>query len=294
VQADLNEQRKHADQRMRPEVEAQRRQAQQEGERTLDSEAIAAVQQTERAVIALAEDRVDEALAAIEQATGKIDVLLSRNPATALIPVNVQVNVIDTAPQNVDDIAFLKNTAEMAMDLNDLPKARTLLDFLRSEIRVRTYHLPLATYPAALQEAARLLDQKKTREAGTILLVGLNTLVVIDQVSAIPLLLAKEAINEAQTQAQRDREAARNLLEIANHELERGVELGYTPDDSDYKGLRDEIKNLRKQLKGNEDTSSVFARLKQKLASLARRQAEKQTRSDVQKPAAQEQPQKAA
>jgi hypothetical protein len=99
VQADLNEQRKHADQRMRPEVEAQRRQAQQEVERILDSEAMAAIQQTERAVIAIAEDRVDEALAAIEQATGKIDVLLSRNPATALIPVNVQVNVIDTAPQ---------------------------------------------------------------------------------------------------------------------------------------------------------------------------------------------------
>src|SRR6267143_112394 len=260
VQADLNEQRKHADQRMRPEVEAQHRQAQQEVERTLNSEAIAPIQQTERAVIAIAEDRVDEALAAIEQATGKIDVLLSRNPATALIPVHGKVNVIDTAPQDVEDIAFLKNTAEMALDLNDLPQARTLLDFLRSEIRVRTYHLPLATYPAALQEAARLLDQKKTRAAGTILLVALNTLVVIDQVSAIPLLGAKEAINEAQTQAPRDKEAAQNLLEIANHELERGMELGYTPDDSYYKGLRDEIKSLRKQLKGNEDTSSVFAR----------------------------------
>ena len=72
------------------------------------------------------------------------------------------------------------------------------------------------------------------------------------------------------------------------------MELGYTADDSYYKGLRDEIKNLRKQLKGNEDTSSVFARLKEKLASLTRPQAEKQTRSEVQKPAAQMQPQKAA
>jgi len=112
----------------------------------------------------------------------------------------------------------------MALDLNDLPQARTLLDFLRSEIRVRTYHLPLATYPAALQEAARLLDQKKTRATGTILLVALNTLVVIDQVSAIPLLGAKEAINGTNA-APRDKEAARNLLEIANHELERGMEL---------------------------------------------------------------------
>ena len=142
-------------------------------------------------MIAIAEDRVDEALAAIVQARGKIDVLLSRNPETALIPVHGQVNLIDTAPPDVEDIAFLKNTAETALDLNDLPKARTLLDFLRSEIRVRTYHLPLATYPAAVQEAARLLDQKKTREAGTVLLVALNTLVVIDQVSAIPLLLRR-------------------------------------------------------------------------------------------------------
>ena len=45
------------------EVKAQRRQAQQEVERTLDSEAISASPQTERAVIAIAEDRVDEALA---------------------------------------------------------------------------------------------------------------------------------------------------------------------------------------------------------------------------------------
>ena len=65
-------------------------------------------------------------LPAIEQATGKIDVLLSRNPATALIPVDLQVNVIDTAPQNVEDIAFLKNTTAMAQDLNDLPQARNV------------------------------------------------------------------------------------------------------------------------------------------------------------------------
>src|SRR5712671_1201319 len=75
------------------ELEAQRNLAQQEAGNVLDRDAIAAIQQTERAVIAIAEDRIGEALDAIEQAAGKIEILLSRNPATALIPVKTQVRV---------------------------------------------------------------------------------------------------------------------------------------------------------------------------------------------------------
>ncbi|MCU1302427.1 MAG: hypothetical protein JWQ87_2711 [Candidatus Sulfotelmatobacter sp.] len=279
VQADLEQQRKQADRRMRPELEAQRNLAQQEAGNVLDRDAIAAIQQTERAVIAIAEDRIGEALDAIEQAAGKIEILLSRNPATALIPVNTQVRVIDTAPQDDGDIALLRNAANTAFDINDLPATRTLLDSLRSEIRVRTYHIPLATYPVALQAAARLLDQKKTRDAGAVLLAALNTLAAIDQVTGIPLMLARNAVVEAQTLAQTDKEGARELLDIADHELGRAMDLGYTPEDADYTALRDEMKNLRKQLKGSEDTTSVFARVKEKLASLTRRQQQKQTSS---------------
>jgi hypothetical protein len=289
VRTDLEDQRRQADQRMRPDIETQRKQAQQQAEKTLDSEAIAAIQQTERAVNAAAENRIDEALAALEQATGKINILLSRNPATALIPVNLNVIVIDTAPRDFEKILVLKDAASLALDINDLPATRAALDALRSEIRVRTYNLPLATYPAALQEAARLLDQKKTREAGTVLLVALNTLAIIDQVIPLPLLLAREAFNEAQAQVQKDKDAAQRLVEIADHELERAMELGYTAKDSDYRELRDRVDNLRKQLKGNEDTGSLFSELKEKLASLIHRQSEKKVRSDAQK-----QPQKAA
>jgi hypothetical protein len=284
---DLEHQRKHADQQMRPALERQRSQAQESAEKSLDSEAIAAIQQTERALNAIMEARIDEALAAIEQATGKINVLLSRNPATALIPVNVQVSLIDTAPRNREVIVTVRDLAEVSLDVNNLPAARTLLDSLRSEIRVRIYHLPLATYPAALQEAARLLDQKKIQEAGTVLLLALNTLAIIDQVTALPLLLAREAINGAQPQS--DREAAQRLLEFADDELQRGEVLGYATADPEYTALRDEIKSIRKKLQGNENASSVFTSLKEKIASLIHRQSERRTGADVQK-----QPQKAA
>ncbi len=294
---DLELQRRQANQRVRPEVEAQRNQAQQDAQKSLDDDAIAAVQQTERALVAIAEDRVDEALSALEQATGKINILLSRNPEAALIPVNVQVNVIDTAPENIGDIAVLRDAAEIAVDINDLPGARTLLDSLRSEIRVRIYHLPLGTYPEALREAARLLDQKKIDDAGTVLLVALNTLAIVDQVTPLPLLLARAAVNTAQEQAQSDKEAARTLLETASHELERAMELGYTPEDADYHALNEEIKNLRKQLKSNEDTTSLFSRVKDKLASLTRHRGEKQMRADTKQQSSadqQQQPRKAA
>jgi hypothetical protein len=287
--ADLEQQRRQCDQRTRPEVEAHRRQAQQEAENTLDTEAIAAVQQTERALNAIAEGRMEEALAAIEQATGKVNVLLSRNPATALIPVSVQVNVIDTAPDNLADVVVLRDATQVAVDINDLPEARTLLDSLRSEIRVRVYHVPLATYPAALQEAARLLDQKRTDEAATVLLVALNTLAIIDQVTSLPTLLARQAVNAAQALAQKDKDAAQRLLEFAQHELERGMELGYARGDEDYLASLEDIKKLRKQLKANEDTTSPFSRLKEKLAALMHRQPEKRIQ-----PAEQEQPRKAA
>jgi uncharacterized membrane protein YukC len=140
-----------------------------------------------------------------------------------------------------------------------------------------------------LQDAARLLDQKKTDEAGTILLAALNMLTIIDQVIPLPVLLAREAINAAQTQAQKDKKLAQEMLETASHELERAIELGYTADDPDYLALNDEIKKLRQQLNSNEDTTSLFARVKEKLASLMRRRSENQTRTDKQ-----EQPKKAA
>src|SRR5579863_10325831 len=60
-----------------PELGKQRDEAEQEAARTLDNEAIAAVQETIGAVRALSESKTDAALQAIESATGKIDIVLA-------------------------------------------------------------------------------------------------------------------------------------------------------------------------------------------------------------------------
>ncbi len=257
-------------------IENMRKDAEQQAEARLDKDAIAAIEETQNAIRAIAGNRKDDAVRALEQATGKINILVARNPENTLIPVSHDVAIIDLAPQDIDEIVRLADAADAAMFVDDYPTARTLLYRLMSEIRVRTYNLPLASYPTALTEAARLLDQDMTREAGIVLVTALNTLVAIDKVTPIPLILARQAIEEAEAQRDKDREAALRLLNFARNQLNRARELAYAGKDPGYKELNDELSNIEKQLKGKDDTSSLFSKLRQKMSAFLKRQSERE------------------
>jgi hypothetical protein len=268
-----------------PELGKQRDEAEQEAARTLDKEAIAAVQETIGAVLALSKSKADAALEAIERATGKIDIVLARNPEAALVPIDLEVLIIDNVPEDWDEsqIANVADVASLAIDELDFPTARSMLRRLMSEIRVRTYQLPLATYPVALKEAARLLAHQRTKDAHAVLLTALGALVITDRIISIPLLLAREHINQAQAAAATDKGKAQQLLEKAKKELGRSRSLGYAGYDPEYLTLRDEISKLAKQLESGEETGSAFKRLKEKFAALLKRQSEpkKETRKNA-------------
>jgi hypothetical protein len=276
VRHDREEQRKEAERQARPELENQRKEAEQQAARTLDPEAIAVVDETERALNAISLNKKDEAIAAIERAIGKINILLARNPNNALIPVNFAVDIIDTAPDDPDDVRDIAEDVSWAIDEQDYPSARVLLHALMSEIRVRAFNLPLETYPDVLAHAARLLGENKTRDANNVLLTALNTLVAIDYVTPIPLLLARAAVDEAQRLANSDKNAAQSQLEMAENQLQRCKDLGYAARDPEYLVLRDSISELRKQLKRNEDTGSAFKKITEKLAGILKRQSDRQ------------------
>jgi len=260
-------------------IEKQRAEARRQVEETLDRDAISAIEETQRAIDAINANTISEALSALERASGKVNVLLARNPATALIPVSHEVVVFDTAPEDLDSIVEIADAADAAMVLDDYPAARALLYGLMSELRVRTYNLPLASYPDAIKQAARLLDEKKKEEARLVLMTALRTLVVIDQVTPLPLLLVREAINEAQARRDKDKASAQVFLETARYELDRAMSLGYAAQDPEYKALKDEISTIQKQLKKDEDTSSLFTKLRDRMSALLKRQAEgKQSR----------------
>ena len=274
----LEMQRNRAEQQARPDLEKRRNEAEQQALKTLDKDAIAAIEQTVQAIDSIAAGKTADALKSIEEATGKVNIVLARNPELALIPVSVEALIIDTAPRDIDDIAKLADAVDAAIILDDFPTARALLGALRSELCVRTYNLPLGIYPTALQEAARLLD-KDSEAAGITLLAALNALVTVDQVTPLPLLIAQEAVNQAQTLAQKDKNAAQKVLETAEFELNRAMALGYTGQDSEYTALKDDISNLKKQLKGSEDTTSAFSKLKARLSAFLKRESDRRSSS---------------
>lgn len=285
AESDVEKQRQAAEQQVRPEVEQQRKSAEDQARKSLDQEAVAAIDETSNAIKAISDNKTDEALAAIERATGKINVLLARNPATALVPVSFAVNVIEAAPEDVKEIRRRAAAADWAVADRAYPAARAILESLTSEIRLRTYNLPLASYPAALKEAARMLDEKKTKEASAALLGALNTLAVIDQVTPLPIAVAQAAIDAAQELRDKDKDGAQKHLIVARTELERAKELGYSGKDPEYANMDKSIRDLEKQLKGNGDTGSLFANLKEKIASFfARASQTKQPQQNGQGP----------
>jgi hypothetical protein len=275
--SDLQKQHQEAEQQFRPEIETQRQQNEKEAKQTLDQEAIAAVGLTGEAIKSIASNKKDDALASIERATGKINILLARNPASALVPVGVDVVVIDTAPVDEKVINQIVERATDATKHRDLPIARILLASLVSELRIRTTSLPLATYPAALQQAAQLLDRGNNQEAGTVLLTAMNTLVIVDHVIPLPLLLAQAAIDAANSQRQ-NKDVALTLLQTAKNETNRSRLLGYLSSDSEYKGLDAEISSLESAIKGKADTGSMFSHLRDRITAFIKKQKEHEQR----------------
>lgn len=271
-------QRSHAEQQARPGLENWRQEAEDTAVDRLDEDARTAIDLTVRTIDAITANKPKEALQLMESATGKIDIVLARNPKLAWIPAYQETLVIDSAPASMSEIKRRADLAETAVTMEDYPGARSLLDGLRSEIRIRTWLLPLADFPIALRDAASLIDKDRDAAARG-LLAALRTLVASDRVLPIPLLLAEESVEHAQMLAARDKEAAQEELERARFALSRAKALGYRRQDSEYESLKSQIENLRKQLRGSGDTSSGFHRLKETLGLFLKRQLERRAGS---------------
>ena len=248
--------------------ERQRAEAETAAEGALDAEAIAVLAETDRAIARIAAGDRPGALAALEAAAGKAQILVGRNPANALIPASAEVHVIDSAPADEDRIERMRRSLQLSVIADDLPKARLILDSLRSEIRVRTYHIPLGTYPAALAQAAALLDQQKNAEAADVLARARSTLVMIDEVTPLPLVVAQTAVDAAK--ADKDAQRRAQHLTAAREALERTEDLGYGDKDT-RKALLAEIRSLEGGAKSGSDIEAALERMQTRLKDVVAR-----------------------
>ena len=236
------------------------------------ADAVDAVANTEGALLALEAKKKNEALSLLEKATGKLDLIMARDPDLALAPVDINETVIDVYT-DVDSIKAMVKEARKALDNNRLQEARNLIKGLASEIVIATTSIPLETYPDTIKTVAPLIDQGKIKEAKQVLHDLLNTLVVTEHVIPLPLLRADLLITEADALAKNKKrtkdknKALADALKEVRHQLQLAEALGYG-DKTAFGPVYDQIKALEEKVAGGKSGEGWFDKLKQDVSSI--------------------------
>lgn len=236
----------------------------------LMTDATMAVSETEKAIAALERNKKEEALKALAAATGKLELILARDPKLALAPVSTEVETIDILAQP-DTVKDLIKQAKAHLSDGEIQKARPLVATLASEIDFHTVNIPLGTYPAAIKAITPLIDAGKTEEAKKALRAALNTLVITTEAIPLPKLRAELLLKEAQTLAekkarspQENDKLARNLKD-AREQLQIAQMLGYA-EKKDYKPLYREIEGIETKSASGQSGTGWFERIKKQLS----------------------------
>ena len=244
----------------------------EEKRKNLTADATAAIRETQNALKLLDEGKKKAALAALERATGKLELILARDPKLALAPA--AVNVVEFDVQGgLDAVKKVRKQAEDLMAEGRLQEARHLIRTLASETVISVTNIPLATYPAAIKQAAKLVDQDKTDEAKRVLQTALNTQVVTDTIVPRPIASAELSLKEAEGLAEKkDRTADENKrlsasLAEARSDLEFAQALGYGTK-SDFQKLYEQLTDIEQKTAESKFGTGLFAKIKSSLSDL--------------------------
>ncbi|MCE7886688.1 MAG: hypothetical protein DYH13_04195 [Alphaproteobacteria bacterium PRO2] len=141
------------------------------------------------------------------------------------------------------------------------------------ETVISTANIPLATYPASIKEAVRLIDQNKMEEAKTVLQTALNTLVITEAVIPLPVIRAREFLKEAETLSEKaertpeDNQRLTALLDASRKEIEMAQALGYGTK-KDFDTFYKELSLIEEKTSGGKSGSGFFESIKTSMTSM--------------------------
>jgi hypothetical protein len=236
------------------------------------SEAVSALRETQDALKALDEGKSKEAVAGLERATGKLEIVLARDPKVALVPMDVRV-VTSKIECSLDDIKKARQAAENLLKNGQLQEARSVLMNLASETIISTVNLPMATYPDALKKAAKLIDENKLNEAKEVLQAALDTLVISDTVIPLPVVDAKISLQKADDLAKMKNRTAEqnkqlsNFVSAADTDIQFAEALGYGSK-SDFESFHKQIAEIRQKTADGKSGIGFFDQIKNYLESM--------------------------
>lgn len=257
---------------VQPQVDAKATDEASEKRKKITADAVAAVAETKQALKFLDEKNTDEALAALERATGKLELILARAPDLALAPVDVRVVTYDLLA-SLDTVKAMIHEAENYLEDGEVQKARPLVANLSSEIVISTTSIPLVTYPDAIKAITPLIDDGKINEAKVGLQGALNTLVVTDEVIPLPVLRAEILLRNAEKLAEnaersdKDDESLVSLLDEARNQIKMAELLGYG-DKKSFKPMYEQLDQIEEKTAGGKGGKGWFDKIKQQLSDL--------------------------
>lgn len=235
-------------------------------------EAVDALAQTKDALKALEEDRIDDALDALAVTTGKLELIVAREPSLALAPTDVSIITHDLYATKAAVQAAI-DRAEEAIENGEVQEARRILDGLGSEMVITVANLPLATYPDAIKAITPLIEAGKIEEAKSALQTALNTVVLSDQIVPLPMLRSEALLEQAEKLAANDDRTEAENEELSNHltavrnQLEMAQLLGYG-DKDDYAPLYAQLEEIEKSTEDGESGEGFFDKMKSSLSNL--------------------------
>ncbi len=251
------------------EVKSKTREAATKKRATVIKEAVTALTQTKKAIEALDKKDKQKALDALAVVSGKLDIVIAREPDMANAPIDVRIETYDLI-SSVDTIKKAVKTSKKLLDDGEVQQAREILMGLTSEIDVIVTSLPLASYSNGIKAVAKLVDEEKYQEAKASLYDLLSTLVITKNVIPLPILRAEEMLKKAETlAAQKNRTKEQNkelasLLSDTKTQLEMAEALGYGTK-KDYKTFYKQLKEIEKKTEGGKFGKGFTEKLKNSL-----------------------------
>ncbi|APL73681.1 heat resistance protein YfdX2 [Escherichia coli] len=235
-------------------------------------EAVSALALTKSALAALDEKESARALATLAEVTGKLELIVAREPTLALAPVDVRTIVHDLFA-NTETVEAMTDEALDALKHGEVQRARRVLALLASEIVITVTNIPLASYPAAVKAVVPLIDQGKIEEAKAALQSALSTLVEERSVLPLPVLRAKLLLKRAEPlvedgqRSEASNERLETLLNEARQQLEMAELLGYGKR-KDFEPLYAELKKIKEKTGGGGFGKGWLDEVKAKLSRL--------------------------
>ena len=230
-------------------------------------EAVSALSLTKSALAALDDKDTARALATLAEVTGKLELIVAREPTLALAGVDVRTIVHDLFA-NTETIAAMD-----ALKHGEVQQARHVLALLASEIVITVTSIPLASFPAAVKAVVPLIDQGKIEEAKAALQSALSTLVEESSVLPLPVLRAKLLLKRAEPlvedgqRSEASNERLETLLNEARQQLEMAELLGYGKR-KDFEPLYAELKKIKEKTGGGGCGKGWLDEVKAKLSRL--------------------------